>query len=346
MKTCVEFKENISLYIDGELAADERRLFEEHLESCPECRDEYDEILRIAGLCRDMQDVELPDNFREELHRKLIDAAAEAVPGNAARQRMKYFRIFSSIAAGIVLIFLFGSVYRFGFSPQLRAGGDAGNAMMKSAAAPEAPAEKNAASLETAAADADVQFGGSVTAGGSPIIPGETSEAGRATTKDRNLQGPMMASSESIEVAYSKTATFTVLAGDPASQAEAVRTIAANSGGEEQPDEASGGEIVLTFSIPDNRYEEFASSLNSGFGQSNVKLGAQASQDMTETLSRLIEESNALDTEIKKLEDAGSKKYADEINGLESKKQKLQGDIEDIRLNSDFTAVMITIKKK
>lgn len=349
MKNCFEFKESISLYIDGELAADEGRLFEEHLGSCAECRSEYDEIVRIVGLCRDVQDVELPDNFREELHKKLV-AAAENAPEKAARQRMKYARLFSSIAAGFVLIFLFGSVYWFGFSPQLKIGGGADNAM-KSAAAPEAQAQAGvgAATVETTAGATNnnmgMYFTEDIAQPDSPTIAGGTAEAGRATAKNRNLQAPAVEYAKSVEAVYTKTAVFTVFADNPAVKAETVKTVAGGKDGEEQSNTAYGGDIVLTFSIPDNQYEGFTQSLSSTFGQ-DVEQGEMKSVDRTADLSSLVDESNTIDSEIKKLEDADSAANADKINELKAQQQKVQSGIENIRLTSDFTTVTVTVKKR
>lgn len=42
-----KLKELISFYLDGELDAGQRRLVEEHIRTCPECKREFDEMSRF-----------------------------------------------------------------------------------------------------------------------------------------------------------------------------------------------------------------------------------------------------------------------------------------------------------
>ncbi|MFH1312530.1 MAG: zf-HC2 domain-containing protein [Candidatus Eisenbacteria bacterium] len=46
--------ELISSYLDNELDEDQRRLVEEHIEKCPECRREYGEMTRFEEVMRKM----------------------------------------------------------------------------------------------------------------------------------------------------------------------------------------------------------------------------------------------------------------------------------------------------
>jgi predicted anti-sigma-YlaC factor YlaD len=49
-----KLKELISSYLDGELDEDQRRLVEEHIEECPECRREHGEMAKFEEVMRKM----------------------------------------------------------------------------------------------------------------------------------------------------------------------------------------------------------------------------------------------------------------------------------------------------
>ncbi|NJD03333.1 MAG: hypothetical protein FIA99_12245, partial [Ruminiclostridium sp.] len=113
MKKCSEIKELISLYIDDELETDERREFEEHTDSCGECRDELDELTRIIGLCRITEEEELPVDFRIELHQKLLEVQKQSKEVKPVFYNTRYFKLFSSVAAVFLLVFLIKGFYDF-----------------------------------------------------------------------------------------------------------------------------------------------------------------------------------------------------------------------------------------
>ena len=50
-----KFKELVSSYLDNELSAEQRRLVEEHIESCPQCRRQYGEMARFEEVMRKMR---------------------------------------------------------------------------------------------------------------------------------------------------------------------------------------------------------------------------------------------------------------------------------------------------
>jgi predicted anti-sigma-YlaC factor YlaD len=50
-----ELRELISSYFDGELDANQKRLLEEHLKECPECRKEFEEMARFEEVMGKMR---------------------------------------------------------------------------------------------------------------------------------------------------------------------------------------------------------------------------------------------------------------------------------------------------
>lgn len=69
---CEDIREIISLYIDDELNEEECNEIKKHLQSCEECNREYEDLLTIKKLLSEVPQMELPSNFKEELHKKLV----------------------------------------------------------------------------------------------------------------------------------------------------------------------------------------------------------------------------------------------------------------------------------
>ncbi|MFZ5989211.1 MAG: anti-sigma factor family protein [Bacillota bacterium] len=107
MKSCGEIIELISLYIDNELDDAKKAEVEEHISSCESCRSEIEELKEVVNMCKNVEDVELPEGFSEKLHEKLIEEKQK----QEDKRRFivlgsKYMKIASSIAAGIILVFI------------------------------------------------------------------------------------------------------------------------------------------------------------------------------------------------------------------------------------------------
>lgn len=68
---CETIRNMISSYIDKDLNDIEKAELEKHLTECEQCREEYESMLDIIAVCGNLEEVELPQNFRTELHQKL-----------------------------------------------------------------------------------------------------------------------------------------------------------------------------------------------------------------------------------------------------------------------------------
>ena len=60
---CQEARIYLSGRVDGELTADQEKLLEEHLRTCPRCRKELDELLKLKEVTSDMRFTDLPDKY-------------------------------------------------------------------------------------------------------------------------------------------------------------------------------------------------------------------------------------------------------------------------------------------
>lgn len=75
MDFCKESDKYISLYIDETLDDKSRIAFLKHVEECSECARKLKEISYFTELCREDQDIPLPDNFSKSLHNRLLEAS-------------------------------------------------------------------------------------------------------------------------------------------------------------------------------------------------------------------------------------------------------------------------------
>ena len=79
--TCRELVEFLMSYMDEELAADQREVFEAHLTVCPPCKDyleTYRDTIRIGRVaCREEDDA-VPEDVPEALVRAILAARSRA----------------------------------------------------------------------------------------------------------------------------------------------------------------------------------------------------------------------------------------------------------------------------
>lgn len=149
---CEVIRNMISAYIDKDLNDIDKQEFENHLSMCPECKAEYESIYEITSICGSLEEVELPSDFRTELHQKLLEEKGKKRFGRFfGRRGMKAA---AGISAAVLVIaigigsfsLLNGNIYKNttqsaapGAAPEFSAGSYSMAADM--AAAEEAPSE-------------------------------------------------------------------------------------------------------------------------------------------------------------------------------------------------------------
>ncbi|NMA33766.1 MAG: hypothetical protein GX940_04345 [Clostridiaceae bacterium] len=388
MMNCADVRENISAYADDELSASERRSFEEHISSCPGCRKEMDDMIRIIKLCQSMPLYDLPEGFGDELHEKLTAAASDngnAVTGVDWQKRKWTTKTFASIAAGILLIFLGGSIVRFG----LLSGGlgaktaekadlapaQAGAGGYLAQTAPDSgiglaidegqdsfaePAEGAAKAMPDTADD-----GMALSGSEHPAAVPRSFEINRSSSVESRDNGIAVEFTEAETASY-KTSELSITAEDPAAALQMITTLAEENNGtaaedntvlpsvQESPMDNYGtatGEgdevqIKLQLVFAETDYWTFAAALNDAFGSANVQTGAFVTEDRTDELNMLIDQSNAYDRHLAELENKSGESDAEEINKLRKEKEDTDKQIETLRLNSDFITVTVHINKK
>ena len=70
---CETIRNMMSSYIDKDLNDVEKAELEKHLAECEQCREEYENMLDILAMCSNLEELELPQGFRTELHQKLVE---------------------------------------------------------------------------------------------------------------------------------------------------------------------------------------------------------------------------------------------------------------------------------
>ncbi len=388
MTSCMAVKENICAYLDNELSLEEIRRFEGHIESCDACRQELEEMRELVGLCTSLPQQELPDGFKSELHERLL-TVANGQKNNVTvidrTKRLKTIKMLTSVAAGLLLIFLTGSLIKYGFfQPGLTGKSEKNTAM----AAMEAPAQPSASSKFGAAADNGAAVGAAeanaVTENAADAAPGIFSfnqsatapsgtEADRSVTEnDRGTAAAINSLAPVDDTVNNKVSTITITVDDPGAVTEKIMTLALeNNGGLKEPvllksakiasdgqtEAAGAGEASTTatsgteaaqplrYVIPSANYDKFMSSINGTFGASNIQSGALVTEDLTGTLKDKMKQSDELDAKIQELQ-RDSAKNAAEIDELRARKEQLDDQMETIRLDSDFVTITIYINKK
>ena len=115
---CEIIREMMSLYIDREINDIDRIRFEKHLGECTSCKEDFELLADIVQNCEAMPDLELPENFREELHGKLL-AASRSPMGRVYDFAAKYkLKAASGLVAAVLVIAVALNVGPLGSSKQ------------------------------------------------------------------------------------------------------------------------------------------------------------------------------------------------------------------------------------
>ena len=114
---CREFNEKLSLYIDNELEDNEKNEFDLHLNKCDECKKSYEEMIKILQLTSEVEDKDLPENYKSSLRSKLELEIKE-------NKKKLNFKLLTSVAACFLLLivsfgFIIDNINLFGVKQQI-----------------------------------------------------------------------------------------------------------------------------------------------------------------------------------------------------------------------------------
>lgn len=103
---CEKLLEMISPYLDGELQESEREEFLAHMEQCPQCKKEVEELEQLLHDFSEIPEVELPEGFHEELMVKIKDSVV--VPISIQKKKNTPWRKIIAVAAVFAIVVIVG----------------------------------------------------------------------------------------------------------------------------------------------------------------------------------------------------------------------------------------------
>jgi hypothetical protein len=87
MIKCAHCKEQLSAYLDGIMTAEEKKLIEEHLSTCEQCKAALSELMETRETLRNLEEVEPPPWFTQTIMNRVRE---EAEPRKGLLQRLFY----------------------------------------------------------------------------------------------------------------------------------------------------------------------------------------------------------------------------------------------------------------
>lgn len=106
MKKCDEILELLSLYIDKELDDERVKMVQEHVEACSSCKSELEQLYEVVKLCNDVDEVELPEGFKDVLHQRLNSEKQNIDDGKKILiMRSRIMKTITSVAAVVLVVF-------------------------------------------------------------------------------------------------------------------------------------------------------------------------------------------------------------------------------------------------
>jgi len=372
MKKCNEINELMSLYIDDQLDDNTRKEFEEHIDMCGSCREEFDALVKVVDLCNSIDEVELPEGFRDELHSKLVaERERRDKRYKGAGLLNKYIKICSTVAACLIIAVFAGRFIANNYFLPARH-----DKSTKSTTTADMQQEEAAGAAQNAAFGAEnfndseeiMEFSiaaedGTHTDGGE--IPGTSRHTG---TNDRST-GYMLAAARSL---INKNINVTFKVSDDAdvqAQMDRIKEFALNNGVEisnylspcftedsedskqEEPVDATertdvnkAETNVLYLKVRDEDYTKFIDLLKSSFGDLNMEIGNLETKDCTEILDDLSAQLQDLDKRIEELENRKEVSDPDELDKLKKEREVVWVEMENVQLDSNYTFITVELR--
>lgn len=362
MNSCDEMKQLMSLYIDGELNQALHTKFEKHIKACEACRSQLDEIKQVVEICRSFNEVELPPNFRSDLHNKLIKASQNGPARNISIfMPVKYIKLFSSIAAVLVLVF----VLRWFFNNSyLLPSGEMSTRSLKDATF-ESQVPADDVLIKGEAKEKQENAGFSISANQTKTFSAEEDSwtkdvNGRSTTEytrsmakqaqgignpivRRNVDVTMSIDSDNtLSQQVEKIEEFSLANGAMlADQDEELESITM------EPLDSREDEAVIEIKVPNVDYDKFIKQLAEEFGAENVHVGELTTVDLTHRFEELNIELENIYERLGDAEENGDTSSGQEtLDELKNKKDEIMADVDRIMLDSDLIYITIILKEK
>ena len=103
---CSQVLNKLSAYLDGEISEKEKKLIEDHLNTCKKCSAELASFAELNNTLKIVKDIEIPAYFRTHVKQRIKDQTLIRVPFLEKIRRV-VFPI--SVTAALVISLLFGN---------------------------------------------------------------------------------------------------------------------------------------------------------------------------------------------------------------------------------------------
>jgi len=114
MENQCRYERVLSAFVDNELSDRQTRKVRQHLETCPECQQKYQEICKINILLGSLPEIELSSEFDRKFWQKIADE--EALQEKQHRQPFRFFHfrpvLTAGLAASLSLVLILG-IYQY-----------------------------------------------------------------------------------------------------------------------------------------------------------------------------------------------------------------------------------------
>lgn len=113
MSFCNENNKYISLYIDDLLDEKTELLFKEHIKECSECSHKLEEMSLLAELCKEEDEIPLPEKFAASIHDRLI-----SLDTNKAKSKRFVYnkKLIASLSTAAILVI---SLFAYNLLPEI-----------------------------------------------------------------------------------------------------------------------------------------------------------------------------------------------------------------------------------
>jgi len=106
---CERIRDRFSSLLEKELTSPEEQEIREHLSSCPECRREFEQFEKTMQWLHSVKEVEVPDGFLSELHKKIEERRTKVTLGKTPTG--KWFKLPVSVKLPVQAVAMVAIVF-------------------------------------------------------------------------------------------------------------------------------------------------------------------------------------------------------------------------------------------
>lgn len=345
MKNCKKMKKLMTLYIDDRLDDSVRKEYEAHIKDCILCRKELEDMLEIVSLCREIPQVGLPENFRKELHEKLVQEKENHTKKITLLGR-KYIKIGVTIAAGLLLVVVMRGIFgNMLFNSPQNTKNDIG-LQEESVGAVQKAMESDSIQTESSKkfdAESNKESFGIASIEEEPEI---SSFANESKHSKRNGYDTVRKIEDTRIIINLEENNI-----DYKQQIDKIKDIARENGVEfyegrkKEEKQLINNSFKLIFNLPNNSYERFINQLTKGIEKASLKVIPMSEDELSSVVNQINLTLENLNKEIERQENSSSITNPEEFEHMLLEREYLKSELKKVQNDSEFTSILIEISK-